>query len=81
MLYKNVGNHVEDLADGRALAPGESADLDEDAVRDPRNEDLVARGVLIGTDEEAEHEADLAERRVKTRATRADKAREEGDDA
>lgn len=65
--YKNVGSHVHDLADGRMLAPGETVMLDEDAVRDPHNEALLADGVLIGTEKEAEHEADLAERRVSRR--------------
>lgn len=47
---KNVGDHVHDLADGRMLAPGEMADLDGDAMKDPHNEDLVSIGVLISTD-------------------------------
>jgi hypothetical protein len=65
--YKNVGNHAHDLADGRMLAPGETVMLDDDAVRDPHNESLLADNVLIGTSEKAEHEADLAERRVSRR--------------
>jgi hypothetical protein len=65
MEYKNVGNHAEDLADGRMIAPGETVELDEDQVREDHNEDLLARGALIGIDEKGEHEAKLASNRVK----------------
>lgn len=65
--YKHVGNHAEDLADGRMVGPGEVIELDEDAVRDPHNERLLAEGILIGMDNKAEHEAKLADRRVSRR--------------
>jgi hypothetical protein len=67
--YRFVGNHAQDLADGRMLAPGESVVLSEEDVRDPHNEALLADEVLIPVDEKqaAEHEARLAERRVARR--------------
>lgn len=45
--YKNVGNHAEDLADGRMIAPGEVAELDPDQVKEYRNADLIETGTLI----------------------------------
>jgi hypothetical protein len=45
--YKMVGDHPEDLADGRVLGPGEEADLDKDAVGDPHNQRLIEEGLLI----------------------------------
>jgi hypothetical protein len=70
MKYRNVGNHAEDLADGTMVAPGEFVELNEEQVREGRNEDLIATGVFLGVDEDAEHEAQLAERRTASRGKR-----------
>lgn len=67
MEYKWIGNHPQDLASGQMLAPGEVAELSEDDVRDTHNESLIAEGGLIPLDQEADHEATLAERRVARR--------------
>jgi pyruvate/2-oxoglutarate dehydrogenase complex dihydrolipoamide acyltransferase (E2) component len=53
MEYKNVGNHAYDLASGLVLAPGESSELSDDAVKDPHNVSLIDDGVLIPTGERA----------------------------
>lgn len=67
MEYKWVGNHPQDLASGQELAPGETAELSDDDVRNPHNESLITDGNLIPLDKEAEHETELAERRVARR--------------
>ena len=69
-LYKNVGVHAEDLADGQMVGPGEQVELTEEQVRDPRVEDLITIGTLIGLDDKGEHEAGLAARRQRSRETR-----------
>lgn len=52
MKYRNVGNHAEDLADGRMVAPGEyTPDLADEDLSDPRLTDLIDRGVFIALDE------------------------------
>lgn len=47
MEYKWVGDHPQDLASGLMLAPGETAELSDDDVRDPHNVTLIDDGVLI----------------------------------
>lgn len=47
--YKNVGNHAHDLASGLVLAPGETAELSDEDVKDPHNTSLIEDGVLIPT--------------------------------
>ena len=76
MEYKWVGDHPQDLASGQVLAPGETAELSDDDVRDPHNESLVAEGGLIPLDDEAVHEAKLAERRVSSRAKKDEEVTE-----
>jgi hypothetical protein len=49
--YKMVGDHPEDLADGRVLGPGEVAELSEEDLEDPHNQRLVDEGLLIEADE------------------------------
>jgi hypothetical protein len=65
--YRWVGDHPQEFPGGRVLAVGEFIELDEDAVRESLVEDLLTQGTLIGVDEKAEHEADLAGRRVAKR--------------
>jgi hypothetical protein len=67
MQYRLISEHPEDLTDGRVVGPGEFVDLDEDQLRETRTEELIAQGKLIPTEDEAQREAKLAERRVKTR--------------
>lgn len=50
--YKNVGNHAHDLASGLVLAPGETAELSDEDVKDPHNASLIEDGVLIPTGSE-----------------------------
>lgn len=71
--YRNVGNHAEQLADGTMVPVGEFVDIEADETREPLVEDLLAREVLIGVDEDASHEGQLAARRVKTRVTKQQK--------
>jgi hypothetical protein len=44
---KNVGNHAEDLADGRMIAPGETAKLTDAQLKEPHNADLLEREAFI----------------------------------
>lgn len=67
MEYKWVGSHPQDLASGQMLAPGETAELSDEEVRDPHNETLIADGGLIPVDDKAQHEAKLAQRRAARR--------------
>lgn len=53
-----VGTHVEDLASGRTLAPGEEVTLSGDELNDPHNKRLVDDGVLIPKSVAAEPEPD-----------------------
>lgn len=52
MKYTLISDHAEDLADGRVLGPGEEADLDEEAIKDPHNKRLIEEGKLISGDDE-----------------------------
>lgn len=61
MKVKNVGNHAEDLADGRMLAPGEVADLTDEQVEDPFNAAKIDEGVFMDvSDVPSLSEEDLA---------------------
>lgn len=72
LQYRFVGDHAEILANGRPVEPGGFIDLTEEEVRDPFYEGLIHDGVLIGTDEAAEHEVALATRRVERRINNED---------
>lgn len=72
MEFRMVGQHPEDLADGRQVANGDFVDLSAEDLREDRNEDLLAAGKLIPVDKKAEREADLAVRRAGTREDRAE---------
>lgn len=74
MKFRLVGDHPEDLHDGRQVAPGDYVDLRKEDLREDLIEDLIAEGKLIGVDKKAEEEIELAERRVKTRALSAEMA-------
>jgi pyruvate/2-oxoglutarate dehydrogenase complex dihydrolipoamide acyltransferase (E2) component len=47
MKYRNVGNHAEDLADGRMIGPGEYVELSEEEADDPRAKDLIDSEVFL----------------------------------
>lgn len=72
MQYRNVGDHAENTDGGQTVDVGGFVDLDEDQVREPLNEDLIARGVFLAVDDQAEHEQKLAGRRTKQRSAAAD---------
>lgn len=64
MKFKHVGDHAEDLADGRLYGPGETFELDEDAASDPFNQDKIERGVFMSLDEKkAGAQASAAEKK------------------
>ena len=52
MKFKLVGDHPEDLADGRVLAPGEEADIKKEDLEDPHNQRLIEEGILIELSDE-----------------------------
>jgi hypothetical protein len=54
MEYKMVGDHPEDLADGRVLGPGEVTELSDEDLEDPHNQRLIEEGVLIPVEETEE---------------------------
>jgi len=41
-----MGSHPAELAHGQHLAPGETASLSAEQVRDPHNKSLIEEGVL-----------------------------------
>lgn len=45
--YKFIGNHPEDLADGRLLVPGEVVQLSPDELKEPHNARYIEEGLLI----------------------------------
>jgi hypothetical protein len=47
--YRYVGRHIDDLADGRTVEPGQTVALDEAAVADPHNARLIDEGLLVDT--------------------------------
>lgn len=47
--YRFVGNHADQLADGRPVAPGEFVNLSDEEMEDPHNAMLATDGHLIGT--------------------------------
>lgn len=49
--YKSVSTHVEDLSDGRSVAPGDSVTLTAEELKDPHNARLVDEGVFIVVEE------------------------------
>jgi len=64
MKYTMLGDHVRDLASGQMLGPGESVDLDNDALADPHNKVLIDEGILVPGEEESA--ADDSESKSKT---------------
>lgn len=45
--FKFVGDHVDDLADGRAAVPGETYKLTDDQLAEPHNQRLLDDGLLL----------------------------------
>lgn len=52
--YKSVSTHVEDLSDGRSVAPGDSITLTAEELKDPHNARLIDEGVFIVVEETKE---------------------------
>lgn len=46
-MYKLVGGHAEDLADGRVLEPGQQAPLTSAEADDAHNRRLLDEGLLV----------------------------------
>lgn len=45
--FKYVGQHLDDLHDGRGVEPGQTVELDQEAQESPHNMRLVADGLLL----------------------------------
>ena len=45
--HKYVGKHLDDLADGRVLVPGQTYELDDAALAEPHNVQRIDEGLLI----------------------------------
>lgn len=45
--YRFVGQHLDDLADGRILEPGEAYTLTPDEIEDPHNQQRISDGLLL----------------------------------
>lgn len=60
MKYRNVSEHVEDLADGSTAGPGEEVNLTKDETREDHNERLITEGKLIPLDKAAQKEAEAS---------------------
>lgn len=57
--YKVNSRHVEDLANGRPVEPGQVVDLSSEDVEKPHNQRLIEEGVLLPVaSEEERNEAD-----------------------
>jgi pyruvate/2-oxoglutarate dehydrogenase complex dihydrolipoamide acyltransferase (E2) component len=55
--YKYVGRHLDDLHDGRVVAPGQTVDLDDRAAADPHNAQRIQAGLLIPVQQETDIDA------------------------
>jgi len=77
--YRFIGEHADTLADGRPVEPGEFVELSDEDLRERHNEMLVNDGNLIGAEDDVEHQADLADRRVKRRTTASNDEEGEGE--
>jgi plastocyanin len=51
LTFKSVSSHVEDLSDGRTVAPGDSVTLTTEESKDPHNARLIDEGVFIAVEE------------------------------
>lgn len=56
--FRSVSSHVEDLADGRTVPPGEFIELTDDELQDPHNLRLLQEGVLMRIEEDKDTDAD-----------------------
>lgn len=45
--FRFVGRHVDDLADGRSLEPGQFVELTQAELDDPHNQQRISEGLLI----------------------------------
>lgn len=58
MRYRNVSDHLEDLADGRAVDPGGYFEMDEEQASDQYNKSKMDEGSFIEAPEESESQAE-----------------------
>jgi len=54
--YRNVGDHPEDLHDGRIVGVGDMVELTSKDLDESHNKRLVEEGILISTSEQGEPE-------------------------
>lgn len=47
MKYRNISSHLEDIADGRAVDPGEYFELTEKQAKDPYNAAKISELIFI----------------------------------
>jgi len=73
LKFRCVSSHIEDLADGSTVAPGEYVTLSDEDLKDPHNERLVADGILVGTGEKSTNEAEKIEKKVDRREAQQEK--------
>ena len=48
--FRFVGRHIDDLADGRILEPGQFVELNDSEIDDPHNQLRISDGLLIEVD-------------------------------
>jgi len=48
--FRFVGRHIDDLADGRTIEPGQFVDLTQAEIDDPHNAQRISEGLLVEVD-------------------------------
>lgn len=78
--FRYIGDHAQDLADGRVLGQNATVKLTEEHFEDDHNKRLLREGLLIGIDEssnEIAEKARTAERRADRKEEREALAQEQ----
>jgi hypothetical protein len=75
MEYRSASTHIEDLADGSQVAPGEAVSLTQKAAEDPHNARLINEGILI--EASAPYDERVAAYKAQTEAAERKKAEAE----
>ena len=60
--YRNVGDHPEDLHDGRVVGVGDMVELTGKDLEESHNKRLVEEGILISTSGQGESEKRTAKK-------------------
>jgi hypothetical protein len=81
MEFRMVGDHPEDLHDGRQVAFGDFFDLTKEDLREDLIEDLIAAGKIVPNGSAAEKEHDLAAKRASAREDRVEEQQQESEAA